>query len=118
MMNDDKLIDSFDKSLCMDNLADVCSNIGDACIDLIAKNEVIDAIPVLGLLKGVYIMYKDVATARLIKKLGRLLYRTSDIGAESAFCVRLCCALQGRRKSPLWYIGPTNKVQRRMLCTR
>lgn len=82
IMNDDKLIDSFDKSLCMDNLADVCSNIGDACIDLIAKNEVIDAIPVLGLHKGVYIMYKNVTTARLIKKLGRLLYRTSDIGAE------------------------------------
>lgn len=81
-MDSSDIVESFDESFYRNDLFDLGVDIGDVCIDLISTNRVLDTIPVLGLLRGAYNAYKNISTARLIKKVGRFLLTTAHISPE------------------------------------
>lgn len=78
-MNEIDIVSSFDESFCSENMVDLGINIGDTCIDLLSKSEIIGTIPILGLLSGLYKIHQDVATARLIKKIYIFLFTTQEL---------------------------------------
>lgn len=97
-MREQDLITSFNDSFYNENLLDLGINIGDACIDLVSKSDVIGAIPILGVLCGLYKTYKNIETARLFQKVYVFLYTTKDIPVQDkeAFINQLSIETQDR----------------------
>jgi len=73
---DNELTLAFNESINTENIVDLGQDIGDVTIDLISKSSVVDTVPVLGLLNGVYKVYKSVSAGRLMKKLYLYLFET------------------------------------------
>lgn len=78
-MKEQGLITSFDKSFYLEEISQLELDLGDVAIDLLSDNLLIDKIPVLGLLHGIYKTYKNISTGRLIKKIGVFLFSMKGI---------------------------------------
>ena len=73
---------AFNQSIDKQDIVDLGQNIGDVTIDMISNSDVVNTIPILGILNGAYKVYKSVSAARLMKKLYFFLFQTQKFTRE------------------------------------
>ena len=73
---------AFNESIDKQDIVDLGQNIGDVTIDMISNSDVVNTIPILGILNGAYKVYKSVSAARLMKKVYFYLFQTQKFTKE------------------------------------
>lgn len=77
-----EIVESFQNSFESDNTIDFVVESADLAFDKFVDSDAVNGVPVLGMLNGVYKIYKNVQAYRLAKKLYRFLYHTREIETE------------------------------------
>ena len=80
--NPQDLVESFKISFEKENTIDLAVDVSDLVFDKLIDPEVLNSIPVVRLLYGIYKIYKDVHSYRLAKKIYRFLYDIREIGVD------------------------------------
>ena len=57
---------------------DLVADVGDVTMDTIIDSGVLDGVPVIGVIKGLYMVTKNYQTYRLMKKIHRFIFLTHD----------------------------------------
>lgn len=78
----DKIIKSFDATYNSEEAYDTVAQIGDVALDVIIDGGMLDSVPVIGLLKGLYKTTKNLQIHRLIKKVHKFIVKTQDTTLE------------------------------------
>ncbi len=78
----EKLSESFEYDFINDDVVDLLSQAGDASLDIVYNNSVINNIPVIGLLKSAYDVYKSISAHRLAKKIFKLILGVGKYSPE------------------------------------
>ena len=76
------IVESFQNSFESDNAIDFVVESADLAFDKIVDSDAVNGVPVVGMLNGVYKIYKNVQAYRLAKKVYRFLYHTREIETE------------------------------------
>lgn len=74
----DNIVKSFKATYNSEEAYDTVATIGDVALDVIIDGGVLDGVPVIGLLKGVYKTTKNFQIQRLIKKVHKFILVTQD----------------------------------------
>ena len=77
-----EIVESFQNSFENDNTIDFVIDAADLAFDKFVDSDVVNGVPVVGMLNGVYKIYKNVQAYRLAKKVYLFLYHTKEIDAE------------------------------------
>lgn len=77
-----EIVESFQNSFESDNTIDFVVESADLAFDKFVDSDAVNGVPVLGMLNGVYKIYKNVQAYRLAKKVYRFLYHTHEIETE------------------------------------
>lgn len=77
-----EIVESFRSSFESDNTIDFVVESADLAFDKIVDSDAVNGVPVVGMLNGVYKIYKNVQAYRLAKKVYRFLYHTREIETE------------------------------------
>lgn len=72
------LVESFESSLLSDDNKDLLATVGDTGLDAVITGGVLDGVPVLGILNGIFKVTKNFQMRRLYKKMVLFLYGLSD----------------------------------------
>lgn len=72
------IVKSFDVTYNSEEAYDMVAQIGDIALDAIIDGGVLDGVPVLGTLKGIYKTTQNIQTRRLIKKVYKFIFATKD----------------------------------------
>lgn len=77
-----EIVESFQNSFENDNTIDFVIDAADWAFDKFVNSDAVNGVPVVGMLNGVYKIYKNVQAYRLAKKVYLFLYHTKEIDAE------------------------------------
>ena len=77
-----EIVESFQNSFENDNTLDFVVDAADLAFDKFVDSDAVNGVPVVGMLNGVYKIYKNIQAYRLAKKVYRFLYHTRDIETE------------------------------------
>lgn len=77
-----EIVESFQNSFENDNTIDFVIDAADWAFDKFVNSDAVNGVPVVGMLNGVYKIYKNVQAYRLAKKVYLFLYHTKAIDAE------------------------------------
>lgn len=77
-----EIVESFQNSFENDNTIDFVIDAADLAFDKFVDSDVVNGVPVVGMLNGVYKIHKNVQAYRLAKKVYLFLYHTKEIDAE------------------------------------
>lgn len=77
-----EIVESFQNSFESNNTIDFVVESADLAFDKFVDSDAVNGVPVLGMLNGVYKIYKNVQAYRLAKKVYRFLYHTREIEKE------------------------------------
>lgn len=77
-----EIVESFQNSFENDNTIDFVIDAADLVFDKFVDSDAVNGVPVVGMLNGVYKIYKNVQAYRLAKKVYLFLYHTKEIDAE------------------------------------
>lgn len=77
-----EIVESFQNSFENDNTIDFVIDAADLAFDKFVDSDAVNGVPVVGMLNGVYKIYKNVQAYRLAKKVYLFLYHTKEIDAE------------------------------------
>lgn len=77
-----EIVESFQNSFENDNTIDFVIDAADLAFDKFVDSDVVNGVPVVRMLNGVYKIYKNVQAYRLAKKVYLFLYHTKEIDAE------------------------------------
>lgn len=72
------LVESFESSLLSDDNKDLLATVGDTGLDAVITGGVLDGVPVLGILNGIFKVTKNFQMRRLYKKMVLFLYGLSE----------------------------------------
>ncbi len=72
------IVKSFDVTYNSEDAYEMVAQIGDIALDAIIDGGVLDGVPVLGTLKGIYKTTQNIQTRRLIKKVHKFIFATKD----------------------------------------
>ena len=73
-----EIVKAFKDTVLNDTTYDSIAQIGDVTIDLLANDNVLDKIPVLGTIASIYKVTKNIQFLRLMKKVHKFLFLTKD----------------------------------------
>lgn len=76
-----EIVESFQNSFENDNTIDFVIDAADWAFDKFVNSDAVNGVPVVGMLNGVYKIYKNVQAYRLAKKVYLFLYHTKEIDA-------------------------------------
>lgn len=79
---DEEVARSFQNSFQNDNAIDMAVDVADLTIDKFVDSDVVNGVPVVGLLNASYKIYKNIQAYRLAKKVYLFLYHTNEIAVE------------------------------------
>ena len=82
IVNMEDIVKSFEETCKSEYAYDLVATVGDTAIDTIIDSGVLDSVPVLGVIKGLYKVTKNYQTYRLMKKIHRLIFVTQDSTPE------------------------------------
>ena len=72
------IVKSFNVTYNSEDAYEMVAQIGDIALDAIIDGGVLDGVPVLGTLKGIYKTTQNIQTRRLIKKVHKFIFATKD----------------------------------------